>query len=472
MNIVVLGDVLLDVDMNGAAKRLCPDAPVPVVDVEHVVRRAGGAGLVAAMLVRDGHRVTLVTVLSDDRAAEDLRGALGTLTGLDVVAGPSGVPTPVKSRIRAQGQPLVRFDEGCGSAAVPEVTETMLAAVDAADVLVVSDYGRGLAFNTSLRELIRRRASEIPVVWDPHPSGADPVAGVAVVTPNLAEARKSAADAAGSAAAGAAAGSLAAAARAGSALLARWQSRSVLVTLGAEGAMLLSGDGLLTGDGAIGHLVPAPKVTVADPCGAGDRFAASLAVQLGSGTELAAAAQIAVREAAAFLAAGGVQTLTHQAPPVQMHSDSIDALRVVQETRDRGGTVVATGGCFDLLHAGHSRSLAAARGLGDCLIVCLNSDASVRRLKGDQRPIVGQRDRAELLLSLECVDAVLIFDEDSPDIALDRLRPDLWVKGADYATEELPEAELVRSWGGQTVTVPFYPEHSTSALAAAISATG
>ncbi len=468
MNIVVLGDVLLDVDMNGPATRLCPDAPVPVVDVEQVARRAGGAGLVAALLVRDGHRVTLVTVLSDDRAAEELRGALGTLSGLDVVAGPSRVPTPVKTRIRAQGQPLVRFDEGCGSAAVPEVTESMLAAVDAADILLVSDYGRGLTFNASLRELIRRRASEIPVVWDPHPSGADPVAGVAVVTPNLAEAGKAAA--AGSvdraATVSLAAGSLAAAARAGSALLARWQSRSVLVTLGAEGAMLL------TGDGAVGHLVPAPKVTVADPCGAGDRFAASLAVQLGNGTELAAAAQIAVREAAAFLAVGGVQTLEQQAPPVQMHSDGIDALRVVQETRDRGGTVVATGGCFDLLHAGHSRSLAAARELGDCLIVCLNSDASVRRLKGDQRPIVGQRDRAELLLSLECVDAVLVFDEDSPASALDRLRPDLWVKGADYAAAELPEAELVRSWGGQTVTVPFYPAHSTSALAAALSATG
>ncbi|MBG0741223.1 bifunctional heptose 7-phosphate kinase/heptose 1-phosphate adenyltransferase [Paeniglutamicibacter antarcticus] len=466
MNIVVLGDVLLDVDMNGAAERLCPDAPVPVVNVEQVVRRAGGAGLAAAMLVRDGHRVTLVTVLSDDRAAGDLRAALRTLVGLDVVAGPSGAPTPVKSRIRAQGQPLVRFDEGCGSAAVPEVTETMLAAVDAADVLLVSDYGRGLASNATLRELIRQRASEIPVVWDPHPCGADPVAGVAAVTPNLAEARKAAADAAGPAGSGAVSGSLEAAARAGSTLLARWQSRSVVVTLGVEGAMLL------TGEGAVGHLVPAPKVTVADPCGAGDRFAASLALQLGHGTELAAAAQVAVREAAAFLAAGGVQSLQRQAPPVQMHSDSIDALRVVQETRDKGGTVVATGGCFDLLHAGHSRSLAAARDLGDCLIVCLNSDASVRRLKGDQRPIVGQRDRAELLLSLGCVDAVLIFDEDSPAMVLDRLRPDLWVKGADYSTDELPEAELVRSWGGQTVTVPYYPEHSTSALAAALSATG
>ncbi|MCY0905208.1 PfkB family carbohydrate kinase [Arthrobacter sp. H14-L1] len=470
MNIVVLGDVLLDVDMNGPATRLCPDAPVPVVDVEQVGRRPGGAGLVAAILVRDGHRVTLVTVLSDDRAAEELRGALGTLTGLDVVAGPSRVATPVKTRVRAQGQPVVRFDEGCGSATVPEVTESMLAAVDAADILLVSDYGRGLTANASLRELIRRRAREIPVVWDPHPSGADPVPGVAVVTPNLAEAGKAAAAAAGpadrAAAGSLAVGSLVAAARAGSALLAQWQSRSVLVTLGAEGALLL------TGDGAVGHLVPAPNIAVTDPCGAGDRFAASLAVQLGNGTDLAAAAQIAVREAAAFLACGGVQTLEQQAPPVQIHSDGVDALRVVQETRDKGGTVVATGGCFDLLHAGHSRSLTAARGLGDCLIVCLNSDASVRRLKGNQRPIVGQRDRAELLLSLECVDAVLVFDEDSPVVALDRLRPDLWVKGADYDTEELPEADLVRSWGGQTVTVPFYPDHSTSKLAAALSATG
>jgi D-beta-D-heptose 7-phosphate kinase/D-beta-D-heptose 1-phosphate adenosyltransferase len=134
--------------------------------------------------------------------------------------------------------------------------------------------------------------------------------------------------------------------------------------------------------------------------------------------------------------------------------------------------VVATGGCFDLVHAGHAKTLSAARALGDCLVVCLNSDSSVRRLKGPQRPIMSQEDRLDLLLALECVDAVLIFDQDTPEQALRQLEPDLWVKGGDYSAEELPETELVRSWGGQTVIVPFVPGRSTSTLASALAKVG
>lgn len=130
--------------------------------------------------------------------------------------------------------------------------------------------------------------------------------------------------------------------------------------------------------------------------------------------------------------------------------------------------MVATGGCFDLLHAGHARTLAAARSMGDCLIVCLNSDESVRRLKGAHRPIVSVEDRAELLLALECVDAVVVFGEDTPEACLSDIRPDIWVKGGDYTPEVLPEARLVADWGGRCVTVPFHPARSTSGLAAAL----
>ena len=134
--------------------------------------------------------------------------------------------------------------------------------------------------------------------------------------------------------------------------------------------------------------------------------------------------------------------------------------------------MVATGGCFDLLHAGHARTLSAARRLGDCLIVVLNSDSSVRRLKGEQRPIIAQEDRAELLLSLGCVDGVLVFEEDTPEAALERLRPDIWVKGGDYREDQLPEARLIKAWGGETVTVPYHPARSTTALAAALAKVG
>jgi rfaE bifunctional protein nucleotidyltransferase chain/domain len=137
---------------------------------------------------------------------------------------------------------------------------------------------------------------------------------------------------------------------------------------------------------------------------------------------------------------------------------------VSQRVRASGGTLVATGGCFDLLHAGHVRTLEAARRLGDALIVCLNSDASVRRLKGDGRPVVGEQERASILAALSCVDAVLVFDEDTPAQALTRLRPHLWAKGGDYDGAALPEQAVLRDWGGRVVILPYVEGHSTTRL--------
>ncbi|QOD03888.1 D-glycero-beta-D-manno-heptose 1-phosphate adenylyltransferase [Pseudarthrobacter sp. BIM B-2242] len=456
MSIVVVGDVILDVDLSGEATRLSPDAPVPVVDVSGIRRRAGGAGLVARMLAEDGWPVTLVTVLADDDAGRHVEAALA---GVRVVAGPSGSPTPVKTRVRAGTHAVVRIDEDCGRPVAPDVTPAMLRAVAKARAIIVADYGRGLAANPQLRELLERLADDVPVVWDPHPSGAPPVPGVAVVTPNLAEAHQSArtrpAGPYGPAAADGA-GEVA------GILLDEWHSRAVLVTTGERGATLL-----LERDRTPRPIL-APRVEAADPCGAGDRLAASVAVHLLEGRDLEDAAVLAVHEAADFLAAGGVASLPDRRGHGKVRHRPAEPLLLVRRVRENGGKVVATGGCFDLLHAGHVRSLAAARELGDCLIVCLNSDASVRRLKGDQRPIMGQQDRAELLLALECVDAVMIFDEDTPEAVLDRLRPDIWAKGGDYKGERLPEADLVESWGGRCVTVPYHPARSSTALAEAL----
>ena len=259
------------------------------------------------------------------------------------------------------------------------------------------------------------------------------------------------------------------------------------MTKGSDGAVLLQRDSESPLD------VPAPRVEAGDPCGAGDRLVAGLAVHLLAGSALPEAAGLAVNDAADFLGAGGVAALPDRSSDhgvvrddggdasgptgasVERPADGPTRLRRATEplllaraVRGNGGTVVATGGCFDLLHAGHVRSLAAARELGDCLIVCLNSDSSVRRLKGAERPIIGQQDRAELLLAMECVDAVMVFDEDTPEVALDRLRPDIWVKGGDYKGSRLPEAELVESWGGRCVTVPYHPARSTTGLADAL----
>ena len=471
MRIVVVGDVMLDVDLSGEATRLSPDAPVPVVDVSGVKRRAGGAGLVARMLAQDNWPVTLVTVLGDDDAGRQLQGQLA---GVRLVSGPSGYASPVKTRVRAGSHPVVRFDQGCGKTPVPEVSPAMLRAVEKAGVIIVADYGRGLAANPQLRELLARMADEVPIVWDPHPAGPDPVPGVAVVTPNLAEAQKamqsrgrkearqetpqepaavrlSAAPDPGSDPA----------AEAGTVLLEEWGSQAVLVTKGEHGAVLCR-------PGRSPEPVPAPRVEAGDPCGAGDRLAASLAVHLLAGRGLDEAAVLAVHDAADFLANGGVSALPDAGEPLEVRPRISDPLLLARAVRESGGKVVATGGCFDLLHAGHVRSLAAARELGDCLIVCLNSDDSVRRLKGPERPIIGQHDRAELLLAMECVDAVMVFNEDTPEAALERLRPDIWVKGGDYKGASLPEAPLVESWGGRCLTVPYHPARSTTGLADAL----
>ncbi|MEV0675097.1 D-glycero-beta-D-manno-heptose 1-phosphate adenylyltransferase [Actinosynnema sp. NPDC050436] len=424
MKLVVVGDALLDVDVEGVVERVCPDAPAPVLDVTAERARAGGAALAAAFARADGVDVTLVSAVADDEDGARLRALLD----VPAVLGGSPAATPVKTRLRSGGTSVARVDRG-GGPGTPRATDDMLDAVLAADLVLVSDYGRGLVRDERLRAVLGR----VPVVWDPHPRGPAPTPDARLVTPNLAEATAFAGTSDPYAAA--------------EALRDRWRARAVVVTMGCDGALLHQG-----GAPAV---VPAPAIAVTDPCGAGDRFAATAAARLAAGAAPDDAVAAGVAAAADFLARGGVAGLRAVAPP-----STVDSVRA------RGGVVVATGGCFDLLHAGHVRTLAAARALGDCLVVCLNSDASVRRLKGPDRPVTGQEDRAELLRALDCVDEVRVFEEDTPEQALRALRPDVWVKGGDYSAESLPEADLVRGWGGRTVVVPYHRGRSTTGILA------
>lgn len=461
MKIAVVGDVLLDVDMFGVADRLSPDAPVPVVDVQETVSRPGGAGLVASLLAEDGEEVQLVTALSTDEWAGRIRAALA---GVSITAAPLLGPTPVKTRVRAGGQAVVRIDTGCGIGPIPEFSAEMLYSLDSMDAIVVSDYGRGITRNALLRSRLEQLAEHIPIVWDPHPSGTVPVPGVAAITPNAAEAAKFS---------GIPAHSTTTAAAAAERLMERWGSGSVVVTLGARGALLLEHPEEGSPEDVPGghRVLPAPPTVVRDPCGAGDRFAASLAVRLAAHEALPEAVQGAVEEATRFLGLGGVAHAIHEE---RGSGDELgpSAVELAQRIRARQGTVVATGGCFDLVHAGHVRTLEAARKLGDCLIVCLNSDDSVRRLKGPDRPVIALNDRVEMLLALQCVDAVAVFDEDTPERILSEIRPHLWVKGGDYADTRLPESELLEQWGGRTVILPHHPARSTTKLAAVLEKIG
>jgi rfaE bifunctional protein nucleotidyltransferase chain/domain/rfaE bifunctional protein kinase chain/domain len=447
----VVGDTLLDRDVEGRSERLCPDTPAPVVEDPDERARPGGAALAAVLAARDGHQVTLVTALGADEAGAEVARLLAA-AGVEVVDLGLRGPTPEKVRVRAAGHTVARVDrggrDGAGTGPLPEPGRRALAAASA---VVVSDYGRGLVARADVREALAG-LGRAPVVWDPHPRGPQPVAGARVVTPNEHEARRFAPGVEG-------AGLAATVARARD-LVARWSVRAVCVTRGEEGALLVEGGGPPLA-------VPAARPVRGDACGAGDRFASAAAGRLAAGALLSEAVTGAVRAASAFVVAGGAAALDLARPPAEAAAGDpavAEAEDVVARVRARGGVVVATGGCFDLLHAGHVTLLSGARSLGDCLVVCLNSDESVRRLKGPGRPVVGQDDRAKVLLALGCVDAVVTFDDDTPVPVLERLRPDIFAKGSDYAGTEIPEVAVVRQWGGQVVVLPYVEGRSTTRI--------
>jgi D-beta-D-heptose 7-phosphate kinase / D-beta-D-heptose 1-phosphate adenosyltransferase len=444
--LVVVGDALLDRDLAGEAERLSPDAAVPVVERIEGRARPGGAALAAALAAADGRAVTLVTAVGDDAAGGELRALLEG-AGIELVDLGLQGPTPEKVRVLVGGRPVVRLDHGGRFGWPGAVTATARAAIGWASGVLVADYGRGIAALPGIREALAHAAGEAPVVWDPHPRGPDPVLGATLATPNRGEAVRFAPEVPGD--------GLAAVAARARALRLRWGAEAVCVTLGAGGA-------LLDRDGAGPAAVPAPVSGPGDPCGAGDRFASRAAGLLADGAGAHDAVCRAVEAASAWVRAGGAASWRpggHAAAEPET-----DARAVAARVRRAGGTVVATGGCFDILHAGHVSMLQAARALGDCLVVCLNGDASVRRLKGPGRPVVGEADRAAVLLALGCVDAVLVFDEDTPEAALRALRPHVWAKGGDYRPEDLPEAAALAEWGGQAVILPFVAGHSTTRI--------
>jgi D-beta-D-heptose 7-phosphate kinase / D-beta-D-heptose 1-phosphate adenosyltransferase len=464
--LVLVGDTLLDLDTIGSATRLSPDSPVPVLEDLVEEARPGGAGLAALMASRDGAEVVLITAVADDASGARLAELLEALPGLTLVRLPTVGDTPVKHRVRAGGQSVVRLDTGGSGGAVGSLTDEAAAALAGAGAVLVADYGRGVAAEPSMRSAVARAASRVPVTWDPHPRGTDPVPGCRLVTPNRAEAvhfagRIATAGRAESSALSGPADSLVAVRRHAEALVRAWKAHAVAVTLGEQGALLSYGSG-------VPAVVPAPMGPAPDPCGAGDRLAVSAALSLARGAVTLEAVQDGVLAAAAYVAEGGPASLRTPAPV----SVSTGLAGVLDRVRRTGGTLVATGGCFDLLHAGHVATLHAARRLGDALVVCLNSDDSIRRLKGPTRPLVPATDRRRVLEAMEDVDAVVVFDEDTPEQVLRELRPDVWAKGGDYAGAELPEASVLEEWGGQAVVLPYLPGRSTTGLVDAVRTTG
>ncbi|MCX4791944.1 PfkB family carbohydrate kinase [Streptomyces sp. NBC_01221] len=437
--LVVVGDVLLDRDITGTANRLSPEAPVPILSGAQTAHRPGGAGLAAVLAAREpGWRVTLVCGIGQDEPGAQLRALLDE-TGVEVIDLATSGTTPVKTRVRAADRTLLRFDTDTDLVPLGPLPDPVRTRLAEAAAVLVCDYGRGITSHDELRQALASAAADRPLVWDPHPKGTAPVPGTTLAVPNTDEALHFS----GHPGPRDLAGDTARAVQ----LLAAWPVKQVAVTRGRDGAVLVAD--------ADGHPLAIPARRAAgDTCGAGDQLAVTTAVTLAAGRLPSHAMAVAVEAATGYVEAGGPASLT--APPAPGRTDPLE---LTARVRARGGKVVGAGGCFDLLHAGHLSLLEQARRLGDALIVCINSDTSVRRLKGEDRPVVGERERAALLAAL---DSVIVVGEDTPERVLAELRPDLWVKGGDYSGRRIAEADLVENWGGEVVTVPFLEGHSTT----------
>lgn len=444
--VVVIGDVLLDIDVVGKSVRLSPEAPVPVLHDLSERHRPGGAALAALLAARGSRPVVLIAPMADDEAAMRIRDMLAGR--LELVGLPWTGTTPVKTRLRAGDHPVTRLDTGGAPGVIQSIPERAASAIAGSAAILVSDYGRGATSDERVRALISEALIGVPVVWDPHPEGAPAVPGTSLVTPNEQELF-----ALLDTPSHFSLGSIRSAARD---LADQWQARAVCVTLGSRGALLI-----MAADAP--RMAAGTPVNGSDTCGAGDSFAAAAATALADGALPSEAVTQAVAVSSQFVAAGGAATAFDP-----LHADKDEPVPDLDArlaaVRGAGGTIAATGGCFDLLHAGHVATLEAARALGDLLVVCLNSDESVRRLKGANRPLQPAVDRARVLLALESVDAVVIFDEDTPTEAIRRIKPDVWVKGGDYSGMELPEAAVLSDWGGEALTVPYLEGKSTTAI--------
>jgi D-beta-D-heptose 7-phosphate kinase/D-beta-D-heptose 1-phosphate adenosyltransferase len=446
LKVVIIGDLLLDETLSGAVERVSPEAPVPVVQSIGRTLRPGGAGLAATLAADEGGNVTLITAYGQDDSSR-IAAQLVTEAGVKVINLGTGSPTPVKTRVRAAHQTLLMLDRAEPASTVGPLPLAGRTALESAAAILVADYGRGVAASEDVRSVLTALSPQIPVIWDPHPRGPVPVPGTAIASPNRREAAHFVKDAAEN--------DLRSDIARARHLVKLWKIGHLVVTRDQGGAVMVTRD-----DAAAPLVVPAPLISSGDACGAGDRLAVALTMALASGVLPSAALPQAVAAASAFVARTRGQRKRH----TDLEGTKLDPELLATTMRKQGGTVVATGGCFDLLHRGHVAMLEQARLLGDCLIVCINGDASVARLKGRPRPLVPVADRVAVLEALACVDGVLIFDEDTPVHALDQLQPHIYVKGGDYAIEDLPERAVVERGGGQVLLLPYLDGRSTTSL--------
>lgn len=467
--VLCIGDLMLDEFVYGEVTRVSPEAPAPVIAVNRSELMIGGAGNVARNLAALGAHCIFVAVVGNDDAGELLRRSLGEERLIEpYLAVENGRPTTRKVRFVSEHHSthLLRADWE-QAAAVSVATEDALIAraakaLERAGSVILSDYAKGALTPRVVRAVIEAaNAAGKPVIVDPKGRDYSHYRGATLITPNrqeLAEATHRAAD------------SDEAVAAAAVDLRMQLNAKAVLVTRSEAGMTLV-------GEGEPVH-VPAYPVRVRDVSGAGDTVVAVLAAMLAMKSDFEAAMRAANAAAAVVVGKRGTATLS----PSELRARILPAASLAPEEKivfdwsvlderlagwKRAGLRVGfTNGCFDLLHPGHIRVLAGARAACDRLVVGLNADASVKRLKGAERPIQDVHARAEVLAALEAVDLVAVFEEDTPENLIRKIRPTVLVKGGDYSKDQVVGREIVEAEGGEVVLIDLVPGHSTTDMVA------
>jgi D-beta-D-heptose 7-phosphate kinase/D-beta-D-heptose 1-phosphate adenosyltransferase len=466
LTVLCVGDVMLDRYVYGEIERISPEAPVPVLRLSRTTETLGGAGNVANNVASLGGKAILIGLRGTDSAANALAAVVARAVGVTPqLIETTHRPTTCKTRYVGSGQQVVRTDEEGDAPLQADEEAGLIGAIDAAAPLcraiVLSDYGKGVISDAVIGRAVRAaRELSIPIFVDPKSDDFARYHGVTCVTPNLKElaraARKRVDDEQ-------------AVIEAARSLMAQAAASSLLVTRAAKGMILVE-------EGGEAHVIPARAREVFDVSGAGDTVIATMALAHASGRSLARSAWIANAAAGVVVSKAGTATphiaeVIHELgddgePSQQMPglSTPAHAASLVAHWKSLGLKVGFTNGCFDILHAGHVSLLAAARAQCDRLIVALNSDQSVRLLKGPPRPINSLDSRAKVIAAIRHVDCVTAFDEQTPLELISRLIPDVLIKGGDYTESTVVGADLVKAAGGRIYLAPLVRGLSTTAV--------
>jgi len=455
-HVVVAGDVMLDQYLFGGTSRISPEAPVPVVHVQRTDDRPGGAANVAVNLAALGASTQLIGVVGQDAAADSLERILssqGIGCEFDRVA---DRPTITKTRVQSRGQQLIRLDRE-NAAAMPgdALVEILTHAIGGAGAVVLSDYGKGALTDVAKMIAVCREAG-VPVLVDPKGTDFSKYRGATLITPNQSEFE----------AVGGACERDDDLVRRGRAMMDELELDALLVTRSEKGMLLLEQD-------AEPLFLSTQAREVFDVTGAGDTVIATLAGALAAKADLPSCAALANVAAGLVVRKIGVATVTPAEIRIALHQrgqggrDLVGAdelVDIVRDAKERNERIVMTNGCFDILHAGHVTYLEEAKSLGDRLIVAVNDDDSVRRLKGESRPVNALEDRMLVLAGLAAVDWVVPFSDDTPAKLIESVMPDVLVKGGDYAPDEIAGGKAVLEDGGEVRVLQFRDGHSTTKI--------